>query len=80
MKKKRNVQPPVPIDWKKLLTEDQLIALNTLERFGWHIAFIRRVLFQEKVVVIHNDAYGYRLLDKDGSFDKPFYDLRDQDL
>lgn len=73
-------QPPVPDDWLTLLTEQQKMSLQGLINFGWSIYFIRRPLFQERTVVLKHDQMGYRELDADGFFDKPFYDLRDEDF
>lgn len=73
-------QPAVPDNWEKLLTEQQKLSLVSLRNFGWYIHFIRRPLFQQHTVVLKHDQLGYRELEPDGFFDKPFYDLRDDDI
>ena len=78
--KERNKQEPVPDNYMSLLTDQQKISLASLQQFGWSIAFIRRPLFQDITVVLHHDSEGYRLLESNGYFDKPFFNLRDQDL
>lgn len=80
MKKAIRKQPPIPEDWETLLTEQQKMSLQGLINFGWSIYFIRRPLFQERTVVLKHDQMGYRELDSDGFFYKPFYDLRDEDF
>ena len=80
MNDKPRKQPPVPEDWPTLLTEQQKLVMQGLLNFGWRIHFIRRPLFQERTVVLKHDQMGYRELTEDGFFDKPFYDLRDEDF
>lgn len=80
MTDKTRKQPPVPENWQTLLTEQQLLSLQGLTNFGWYVYFIRRPMFLESTVVLKHDSLGYRVLEDDGFFDKPFYDLREEDF
>lgn len=51
------------------LNVEQLAAINTLEKFGWGILFVRRPLFQEKVVVV-SDGEKVALLELDGEINE----------
>ena len=65
---KRGVQRAVPVDVGRYLNEAQLLALQSLEGFGWQLAFVRRPLFMEPVVVVHHpDHSQYALLEDDGA-------------
>jgi len=60
----------IPDDIKSILTELQHQALARLEGFGWSVAFVRRPLFQDDIVVLF-DPSGKRhaILNEDGSLD-----------
>ena len=65
---KRGIQSPVPVDVGRYLNESQLMALHSLEGFGWQLAFVRRPLFMTPVVVVHNPEHTqYAQLEEDGS-------------
>jgi len=54
---------------KRELNAAQLSTLNTLERFGWELKFIRRS--PEKVAVLFDpDAKKYALLDEHGNLEE----------
>ncbi|MGH8052066.1 MAG: hypothetical protein ACREPB_15500 [Arenimonas sp.] len=56
---------------KRELNEDQLIALSSLEQFGWQLKFIRRTLFQPKVAVLYdNDDNTFAILELDGTLNE----------
>lgn len=67
MNDKRGTKTPVPDNIVGLLTEEQMLTMRQLANFGWQVAFIRRPLFQEVVVVVtrdHGDEIG--VLEPDG--------------
>lgn len=64
----RGSRPALPVDIYYYLSEVQRIALNSLENFGWELAFIRRPLFVPPVVVVKNSAQAkFAILEEDGS-------------
>jgi len=65
-KRKGNI--PIPDNFKELLNDAQLKALSGMKYSGWELRFLRRPLFQEPVIVVHNSNDGrIGILDKDGS-------------
>jgi hypothetical protein len=65
---KRGLQRAVPIDAERYLNEMQMLALQSLEGFGWQLAFIRRPLFMAPLVMAQNsNATQFALLEEDGS-------------
>jgi len=44
----------VPINLREFLSSEQRRALRHMEGFGWRLAFIRREMFHETMVVICN--------------------------
>lgn len=65
---KRGQQKAIPIDLGRYLNELQLLALHSLEGFGWHLWFVRRPLFMQPIVVMSNpDASQHAVLEEDGS-------------
>ncbi len=64
---KRKGDNPVPENAAELLNQLQILALRTMEGYGWHLQFIRRPLFQEPVpVVIDADGRKIGILEEDG--------------
>jgi len=61
---------------KRSLNGAQLATLNTLERFGWSIKFVRQVSGGAPKVVLHDpDTHKYAVLDGDGVLDEnPVWD------
>jgi len=64
---RRKGDKPIPDNLEATLNEAQLIALPTLERFGWELRFVRRPLFQEAVPVVCNaEGTMVGVLEEDG--------------
>ena len=64
---KRDSDTPIPENVKKYLTDAQSAELNHIESFGWSLKYIRRPLFQERVVVVMNpDGSSIGVLEEDG--------------
>ena len=56
---------------KREINGAQLATLNTLERFGWDIKFVRRSAGGETLVVLHDpDTRKYAVLQPDGELDE----------
>ncbi|PUA27333.1 MAG: hypothetical protein B0W54_12130 [Cellvibrio sp. 79] len=65
---RRGIQKAVPIDLGRYLNELQLLALHSLESFGWHLWFVRRPLFMQPIVVVTNpESTQHAVLEEDGS-------------
>ena len=65
---KRRGELPIPINLKDYLNQDQMFSLRQMESFGWHLAFVRRPMFQTAMAVVTNDAESvYGVLEQDGS-------------
>ncbi len=65
---KRGQQKAIPIDLGRYLNNLQLLALHSLESFGWSLWFIRRPLFMEPIVVVASpDSSKFAVLEGDGS-------------
>ena len=75
---RRGVQKAIPIELSRYLNQSQLLALNSLESFGWHLCFVRRPLFMQPIVVVFNsDSTQHAQLEEDGSVNlKPALRLR----
>ena len=75
---RRGVQKAVPIDLGRYLNESQLLALHSLESFGWHLWFVRRPLFMQPIVMVANaESTQHAQLEEDGSVNlKPQLNLR----
>lgn len=75
---RRGVQKAVPIDLGRYLNESQLLALHSLESFGWHLSFVRRPLFMQPIVIVTNsESTQHAMLEADGSVNlKPALHLR----
>ena len=75
---RRGAQKAVPIDLGRYLNRSQLLALNSLESFGWHLWFVRRPLFMQPIVVVINSASTqHAQLEENGSVNlKPQLHLR----
>lgn len=71
---------PIPDDFFSLITNEQKIALNQKQQFGWFTKFVRRPLFQPIEVVLSNpDGSEFLLLENDG-VTRPFFNVRTDDL
>lgn len=75
---KRGAQKAVPIDLGRYLNESQLLALHSLESFGWRLSFVRRTSFTPTTVVVSNpESSQHAVLEEDGSVNlKPSIELR----
>jgi hypothetical protein len=64
---RRKGEKPIPDNLNGTLNEAQLIALPSLERFGWELRFVRRPVFQEAVPVVCNaEGTMIGVLEEDG--------------
>ena len=65
---KRTGVKPIPDDLKEVLNEAQWQTMKRVEYSGWVLKFVRRSLFQELVLVVHNtEDNRIGILEKDGS-------------
>ncbi len=70
-KERRGGQVAIPDDIKSRLNEFQHQTLARLEGFGWSVAFVRRPLFQDQVIVLFDPAgRQHAILNEDGTIDK----------
>jgi len=68
---RRSGQVAIPDDLMSELNELQHQTLARLEGFGWSVGFVRRPLFQERVVVLFDPSgQQHAVLLEDGSLDK----------
>jgi hypothetical protein len=74
----RGTQDPIPLNLEYYLTDVQLQSLQHLEDFGWHLAFVRRPLFEmPTVVLLSPEGKQHACLDDDGSLNlEPLLILR----
>ncbi len=72
--------PPIPDDFFSLITNEQKIALNQKQQFGWFVKFVRRPYFQP-IEVVHSNPDGseFLMLENDG-VTRPFFNVRTDDL
>jgi hypothetical protein len=64
---RRGSRAPVPANLKALLSDEQLLALNNVENFGWQLAFIRQPMFEQAIaVVVSPDHQRHAVLEIDG--------------
>ncbi len=77
---RRMRMPPIPDQIGGLITNEQKIALNQKQQFGWFVKFVRRPLFQPIEVVLSNpDGSEFLMLENDG-LTRPFFNVRTDDL
>jgi hypothetical protein len=77
---RRGRDESLPANLHRILNDDQRIALNLKEQFGWFVAFVRRPLFQPVEVVLSNpDGSDFMTLEEDGAL-RPFYNVRTRDF
>lgn len=68
---RRGGKTPIPANLDELLTQDQLMALHRVEEFGWHLAFVRRPLFQSPVTVVTSPEHQrFAVLEDDGEINQ----------
>ena len=71
---------PIPDDFFSLITDEQRMALNQKQQFGWFVKFVRRPLFQPIEVVLSNpDGSEFLILETEGIV-RPFFNVRTDDL
>ena len=64
---KRSSNKPVPDNINEYLTEAQSAELHHIESFGWTLKYVRRPLFQERVVAVMSpDGTSIGILEEDG--------------
>lgn len=64
---RREGESPAPRVLKKELNGAQIAELSVLERFGWHLQFIRHDPQKPPLVVVCDpDAHKYAILDEEG--------------
>lgn len=64
---KRKGEAPIPSRFQDALSLEQIMTLRQIENFGWQLAFIRRPLFQESVVVVTtSDSKKFGVLEDTG--------------
>ncbi|MEC7958994.1 MAG: hypothetical protein VX173_00505, partial [Pseudomonadota bacterium] len=69
-----------PDDFFSLITNEQKIALNQKQQFGWFVKFVRRPLFQPIEVVLSNpDGSEFLVLENNG-VTRLFFNVRTDDL
>ena len=67
---RRNAEKERSAALKRQLNDAQLATLNTLERFGWEIKFIRRTQAGKLPVLFDPDTRKYAVLRDDGELDE----------
>ena len=66
-REKRKSDISIPPNLEELLNEAQQQALPGIKYSGWELRFLRRPLFQDPVLVVHNSNDGRTgILEKDG--------------
>jgi len=76
---KRDRLPPIPPDYKTLLNPSQIVALNTIQGYGWTLHFVRREGLDTPLPVIRGaDGKAIATIDEDGNLNmKPDIKIRD---
>ena len=67
---RRNAEKERSAVLKRQLNDAQLATLNTLERFGWEIKFIRRTPAGKLPVLFDPDTRKYAVLGDQGELDE----------
>ena len=66
-REKRKGTSQIPKNLNDILNKAQLQALSGIKHAGWELLFLRRPLFQEPVLVVHNPKDNTTgIFDKDG--------------
>ncbi|MCI0508097.1 MAG: hypothetical protein L0Z73_18610 [Gammaproteobacteria bacterium] len=76
---KRMGMAPIPANYQKLLTASQMVALRSIEGYGWSLHFIRREGLAVPVPVIKGaDGVAIGMIDEDGNIKmNPDISIRD---
>ena len=65
---KRFGLPPIPADYENLLTASQMVALRSIEGYGWSLHFVRREGLEIPIPVIKGaDGVAIGMIDEDGN-------------
>ncbi|MGD9661348.1 MAG: hypothetical protein AB7U63_08740 [Porticoccaceae bacterium] len=76
---RRGTMPAIPENLDDYLTEAQQQALVNIKRFGWSLAFVRRLFFQHPlVVVVQANGKRYGVLNEIGTIDLDACVLREE--
>lgn len=80
-REKRKGNSSIPDNLKEIMSEAQVKALSGIGYSGWELRFLRRPLFQEPEIVLHNPDNGrIGILDRDGSIKLHNIKVRDLDI
>lgn len=76
---KRMGIPPIPPDYENLLTASQMVALRSIEGYGWSLHFVRREGLETPIPVIKGaDGVAIGMIDEDGNLKlNPHINIRD---
>ena len=76
---KRMGMPAIPSDYESLLTASQMVALRSIEGYGWSLHFIRREGLEVPIPVIKGaDGVAIGMIDEDGNLNmNPNINIRD---
>lgn len=67
---RRGSKTAVPPNLRGYLNQEQRLALQKIENFGWQLEFVRQPLFQDPIpVVISPDRQRHAVLQQDGELD-----------
>jgi len=65
---RRERSAPVPVNLCDYLTDEQRVSVEQMREYGWQLAFVRRPLFLDPVIVVTNeDQTRMGVLEIDGS-------------
>jgi hypothetical protein len=77
---RRQRMPPIPENLDDYLTDAQQRALSDIKKFGWTLAFVRRLFFEHPlVVVVRADGKKYGVLNEDGTVSLDAVKVREHD-
>jgi len=66
-RERRTGQPAVPADLHRKMNDSQKATMRQLENFGWSIAFVRRPLFLDPIIVVRSFDNGrFGVVSSDG--------------
>lgn len=64
---RRGHKAAIPPDIHAVLNQEQRLALDKVENFGWQLAFVRQPLFESPItVIVSPDKQRYAVLELDG--------------
>jgi len=70
---------PIPSNYENLLTTSQMVALRSIEGYGWSLHFVRREGLEIPIPVIKGaDGVAIGMIDEDGNLNmNPNINIRD---